>query len=312
MTHLLTRRCTQRQFLLRPDKQVEQIVLYCLAEAAQRFDITLHGWIAMSNHQHLVVRDNKGNLPEFLAHLNKMTAKALNVYWERSENFWSNEQASVVHLVQANDRLEKLIYLLANPVASHLVERAQDWPGASSLQQNLSGRPRTIKRPLGYFREDGPMPAEVTLRVERPDGFENLTHEEWVATLTEGIRAAEELANAQRRGSADVRRRFVGRKAVLRAAHTDKPRSVESKSKKDIHPHIACLNGERRTLELEALAEFRATYRDARRRWCAGDRAAVFPRGTYKMLTFGVTCAPTPPAPLRKAQPPSTSSARAS
>jgi len=36
----LTRRCTQRQFLLRPDAKAVQIYLYCLAEAATRFDIT--------------------------------------------------------------------------------------------------------------------------------------------------------------------------------------------------------------------------------------------------------------------------------
>ena len=58
-TYLISRRCTQRQLLLRPDPQVEQIYLYCLAEAALRYDITLHGFIALSNHQHLLVRDNR-------------------------------------------------------------------------------------------------------------------------------------------------------------------------------------------------------------------------------------------------------------
>ena len=37
---------------------VEQIYLYCLGEAAQRYEITIHGFIAMSNHQHILVRDN--------------------------------------------------------------------------------------------------------------------------------------------------------------------------------------------------------------------------------------------------------------
>ena len=77
-TYLMSRRCTQRQFLLRPVKAVEQIYLYCLAEAAERFDITLHAWVAMSNHQHVIFRDNRANYPAFLAHLNKMLAKALN------------------------------------------------------------------------------------------------------------------------------------------------------------------------------------------------------------------------------------------
>src|SRR6186713_2576999 len=77
-TYLLTRRCTQRQYLLRPDRQVVRIYLYCLGEAAARFGITLHAWCVMSNHEHLLVRDDRGNFPEFLAHWHKMLAKALN------------------------------------------------------------------------------------------------------------------------------------------------------------------------------------------------------------------------------------------
>jgi hypothetical protein len=112
-TYLISRRCTQRQFLLRPDAFVTDTFLYCLGEAAARFDVTLHGWIALSNHEHLVVRDNRGNFPEFIAHLHKMIAKALNAHWGRWENFWATEQTNVVYLVNDQDRFDKLIYLLA-------------------------------------------------------------------------------------------------------------------------------------------------------------------------------------------------------
>ena len=37
--YMITRRCTQRQFLLRPDEQTNNAFLYCLAEAAQRCDV---------------------------------------------------------------------------------------------------------------------------------------------------------------------------------------------------------------------------------------------------------------------------------
>src|SRR5262245_22444980 len=102
-TYLISRRCTQRQFLLRPEPIVEQIYLYCLGEAAQRFDITLHGFIAMSNHQHLVIRDNRANFPDFLAHLHKMISKAMNALRGRWENFWATEQPNAVYLVESED-----------------------------------------------------------------------------------------------------------------------------------------------------------------------------------------------------------------
>jgi REP element-mobilizing transposase RayT len=54
---LITRRCSQRQFLLRPDKKTNGVFAYCLAEAAKRHRIQLIAWIAMSNHFHAVVHD---------------------------------------------------------------------------------------------------------------------------------------------------------------------------------------------------------------------------------------------------------------
>ena len=286
-TYLTSRRCTQRQHLLRPDARVEQIYLYCLAEACQRYNITLHGFIAMSNHQHLLVRDNLGNYPEFFAHFHKMTAKALNAHWGRWENLWATEQPNAVYLVEAQDRFDKLIYLLCNPVADHLVERVAEWPGASSFGQHLRGTTRTIKRPRGFFREDGPMPHEVTLRIEPIDGFEHLAAKEWTDKVAAAVRAEEDAAKAQR---AKTGRRVLGRKAVLGTAPTSRPRTVEPRRK--LRPHVACRNTERRRQELSALRGFRKAYRDARLRWIAGDRRGVFPEGTYRFAAFGVRCQP--------------------
>jgi putative transposase len=48
--YLVTRRCTQRQFLLRPDDQTNNAFIYCLGEAAQRFGVDVVLATAMSNH----------------------------------------------------------------------------------------------------------------------------------------------------------------------------------------------------------------------------------------------------------------------
>jgi putative transposase len=277
-TYLITRRCTQRQLLLRPDARVEEIFLYCLAEAAARYGITIHGFIVMSNHEHLIIRDNRGNFPEFLAHLHKMIAKAMNSLRGRWENFWATEQPNAVYLVEPEDRFGKLVYLLANPVADDLVDRVSDWPGACSLGLQLSGRTKTVKRPRGFFRANGKMPAEVTLRIERPDGFESLTEAEWIAKLEEAVRGEEERAREKR-----VRRggRVLGRKAVLRAEPTDAPRTVAPRG--GLRPSIACRNKTRRIQELTALRAFRIQRRAALARHLAAERDVLFPYGTYRV-----------------------------
>ncbi len=282
-TYLISRRCTQRQHLLRPDRHVEQIYLYCLGEAAQRYAVTLHAFIAMSNHQHLIVRDNRGNFPEFLAHFHKMVAKAVNAHRGRWENLWATEQPNAVYLVEAHDRFDKLVYLLSNPVVDHLVERLAEWPGASSYGQHLRGAPRAVRRPRGFFREHGPMPDEVTLRLEPLDGFEHLAPSEWAARIASAVRAAEANAMAVR---ARTGRRVLGRKAVLRAEPTSKPGSVEPR--RQLRPHIASRSPERRRHELQALRAFRFAYRAARQRWTAGATRTVFPVGTYRLAMVGV------------------------
>lgn len=287
--YLITRRCTQRQFLLQPDDEVVQVFNYCLGEAAQRYRVTLLGWLAMSNHEHLLVRDNEGNLPEFMAHLHKMISKALNDHWIRQENFWAAEQPNIVYTVGPGDQFDKLIYVLANPVGADLVDHAHDWPGASSLSLHLSGRTMTVARPR-FFRSDGPMPEEVTLRVERLRGFEDLDDEQWIEKVETAVRAAEDAARAQRLAK-NVR--VLGRKAVRNAKHTDTPATIEAKRR--FRPRLACRDPERRRIELDAMTAFRLQYRDARDRWCAGERTVPFPLGTYRMLEFGVVIAGGPP-----------------
>jgi REP element-mobilizing transposase RayT len=283
-TYLISRRCTQRQHLLRPEPMVEQIYLYCLGDAAERYDITLHGFVAMSNHQHLVVRDNHGNFPEFLAHFHKMVAKAVNALRGRWENLWATEQPSAVHLVEAGDRFDKLVYLLANPVADHLVDRLSDWPGASSYGMTT----RTVRRPRVFFRENGNMPDAVTLRIERPEGFEDLSEDEWVAKLGDALRRAEESARDERRASG---RGVLGRKAILRAEPTDSPQTTEPR--RGLRPQIACLNRERRIAALRALLDFRAERRAALLRFLDGERDVVFPHGTYRVRIL-ILAAPPP------------------
>lgn len=58
--YLVTRRCTQRQFLLRPDRETNNAFTYCLVEAAQRCAISVLLPCAMWNHYHAVIFDPSG------------------------------------------------------------------------------------------------------------------------------------------------------------------------------------------------------------------------------------------------------------
>ena len=49
---MVTRRCTQRQYLLRPDPDTNNAFLYCIIVSAQKYDVNLLDFVQMSNHLH--------------------------------------------------------------------------------------------------------------------------------------------------------------------------------------------------------------------------------------------------------------------
>jgi putative transposase len=278
-TYLVTRRCTQRQYLLRPDSLTNVIFLYCLAEAALRFRVQVLGWTAVSNHYHAVVYDPEGRLPDFLAHFHKMTAKALNARWSRRENLWAAEPASVVRLVEPGDVLDRVVYTLANPVADDLVDRVLNWPGASSLPC-MDGRTLTLKRPRTFFRRRGSMPESVTLRLATPEGWQDRPHE-WFLLVRNGVAAREHAASMAR---VEAGRRIVGRRALLRMSHERRAETFEPR--RTLRPHLACADPLRRRRELDAIRSFRAAHANARRQIAAGDPGVVLPYGTFRLARW--------------------------
>ena len=84
-THSITRRASERRFLLRPDPFVNDVLLYALARANQLHpSVAIHGVIAESNHTHSNVTDARANdeepssLPRFFQCMNRMPTAALS------------------------------------------------------------------------------------------------------------------------------------------------------------------------------------------------------------------------------------------
>lgn len=147
-TYLVTRRCTQRLFLLRPSVQTNQILEYCLALAARDTQVQLHSVVFMSDHWHGVVTDPHAKLPEFFERFHRLVARALNTLLGREENFWSSEKTSVVALPGHSDIIEKIAYVLTNPVSAGLVDTPSHWPGVIA---SFGSSARQVQIPDVFF-----------------------------------------------------------------------------------------------------------------------------------------------------------------
>jgi len=218
---MVTRRCSQRRFLMLPDGDTTNAFLYCLAYAASRSGVGILFFIACSNHWHGGIVDYDGRLPEFLECFHKLFAKHQNARFGRWENFWASEQTSVVQLVGPEDIVAKAAYAVSSPVKDNLVDTASQWVGASSWAAHLDGRELSAFRPRHFFRADGPMPDEVSFSLARPPGLDETT---FVQLLTEQVRRVEKQAARHR---AQTGTRALGMKAVLEQRVGNRPKSRE-------------------------------------------------------------------------------------
>jgi len=275
---LLNRRCTQRMFLLRPEPEVNNAYLYCLIEAAQKFDIVLLLSQMMSNHQHTPFYDPKGLANEFTHRFHTNLAKCVNAYRGRWENVWSSDEPCLVELVDIDIVVEKLIYTATNPVKDGLVENVHHWPGPKIVQAFLAGKTLKARRPRFLFRDDGPMPEEVELTLTMPKELGN--HDDIVERVRAGIAAVEQECAQER---AKTNRCVVGRRRILRRPWRDSPTTVAPR--RGLRPRVAASNEETRMTVLERNKEFQIRYREARERWLAGT-PIDFPAGTYWLRRF--------------------------
>jgi REP element-mobilizing transposase RayT len=279
-TYLVTRRCSQRQFLLRPSRSTDQVFLYLLALAARRHGILVHAFCVLSNHYHLVVTDPRAELPAFQQLLDALVARALNAALRRWENFWAPDSYSAVALVTPAAIVEKAAYTLANPVAAWLVYPARVWPGLWSPPERIEGGPLQAKRPEHFFDPKGGLPDMVELQLTQPPGFS--TAETFRALLTSALAAQEALAASTAPG-------FLGPARVLAQRPFDRPGTGELHH--GLKPRVAARNKWKRIEALERLKEFLVSHREALLAWRGGIRDVLFPAGTYWMRTMhGAEC----------------------
>ncbi|MGE0550936.1 MAG: transposase [Kofleriaceae bacterium] len=262
---------------------VNQLYWYCLGWAAQKHDIVLHAAVAMSNHSHIVATDSKGAYPNFLRDFHAMLARAVNAHRGRWEHFWDSAQTSVVLLEEGAEQIEKLVYVLTNPLG--LVEKAHHWPGATSINETVNGTTMIVARPPQFFRDPmfgGIMPETITLAFVPPPAFTGMEPAAYAILVRERIAARESYAAAER---AENRTRVLGRKAVREQRWNDRPRDAEPR--RNMSPTVACRDKWRRIELLLVNRAFRVLYRKAFEAFRRG-LPAVFPPGTWRMRWFAV------------------------
>ena len=283
-SYLVTRRCAQRQFLLRPSRATNEIFLYLLALASARYRVRVHAFCVLSNHVHLVLTDPDANLPAFQQFLDALVARAVNASLGRWETFWAPDTYSAVRLAAPQDLVDKTAYVLANPVEAGLVPTGSAWPGLWSAPERIGGEAFTVERPKHFFDPRGGLPDRATLELSAPPGFDSA--QQFRAELERALGAREAEARSRYKG----RGGFLGVARVLAQKPFARPRPGEPR--RGLNPRVAGRDKWKRIEALGALVAFRRAYREALDARRAGSEEVLFPHGTYLLRVFhDVPCA---------------------
>lgn len=281
-TVLVTRRTLRRYHLFAPDAAIRALYVYVLAVCAAKFGVLVHAVVLMSTHEHLVVTDPRGVLPEFLRELHRLVALGTKVLrgWEGA--VWNGDKTSQVRLLTPEAIIEKIAYCIANPVAAALVRRAGDWPGLTTSAGELGQAVLTAARPDVFFDPDNPeWPAHAAVSLTMPPSLVGqMSLDEFRRRVAQDLERQEHEA---RQRVTEKGGTFLGAERCRRSSPYRRARSFEPI--RDRNPTFAVGRGNREAFFAAAaeLRVFRKEYRHAMQQWRAGAREVAFPAGTYWM-----------------------------
>ncbi len=211
--------------------------------------------------------------------MHRLIASPMNVLLGRSENFWSSHETSAVLLETADDVLDKMAYVIANPTQAGLVEEPHEWPGVitTTLRQVMETR-----RPSAYFRSAGSvLPVAPRLVCTMPPALRGRRDGEVERALRDRVSAL--VAGAGRR-LREQGGRFLGVEGVLATSPWTQPSTPEPRGRR--RPVIAARDVTTMARLIQKLKAFRLAYRSALDKWKEANRTVVFPFGTYLMCRF--------------------------
>lgn len=282
VTYAITRRIERRRFLLRPDARLNQLVTYVLAHFARRFAVEVHAVTVMSSHLHLVVSVPNEDVSVLMHRIDTHLARALQVLRKFVGGVvWAPGQLSIVQLETRQAVIEAMAYAFVNPTKAGLVHRGSDWPGVT-LRADTGGV-LSADRPDYYFVgqcEKEPWPDAAELALTLPACLRDVSEDEASEEIAAEVELQEHAARAFVKSQGWS---VIGRVRCANISPYARAKSWEELG--SLVPHIAAGRGqvEARLAAIARLVKFRQEHREAKRRWMAGDRAVVFPAGTYWM-----------------------------
>jgi len=136
----VTCRTIQGRLLLRPSRDLNEIVLGILGRAARLYRVRVVAFVFLSNHAHLLlVPADAKQLAGLMNYLNGNLAREAGRLHGWRERFWGRRYRAIVISDEEAAQVTRLRYLLAQGCKEGLVRSPRAWPGATAVDNLLDG-----------------------------------------------------------------------------------------------------------------------------------------------------------------------------
>ncbi len=285
---LVSIRCIQARFLLRPSERVNQLILGVLAKAQRKYDVRVFAPAFLSNHGHLLVwfRDAE-HQAKFMHFVDGNIAREIGRLHGWEGKFWGQPFSSSIVANDEASQVKMLRYVLEQGCKEGLVARPRDWPGVHAASILLSGRnpkgkwidrtalyeARRRKRNQGKVRPID-FEEEIELKISQIPCWEDLSPEEYLSRISDLVQEIEEATAARHleQGTCPL-----GQQAVLR----QDPRHQPDTAKKSRLPIVHAASRGIRKRYIEAYRIFLQAYRSASEMLRSGKLDVPFPEGCF-------------------------------
>jgi REP element-mobilizing transposase RayT len=270
-------------------------ILAFLARYQERFHVILYGFALMGNHYHLLANFPERNKAQFFRCFNSMIARLTQSFVKEFEGgkLWHRRVRTEEVGKDRNDILNSFFYIALNPVSSGLVSKISDYESYNSFHDAVTSRKRKFKI---FNREDynnrkrynkklteADCMTEHTLQFSRLPGYEDLPAEEYIRMMKAELerRRGETIKERQAQGLG-----FASKEALSKQRPGAKPKNTKTAGRNSKRPLILSRSVEVRRAFYNWYWPMRAAYKEASKRFRAGDLNVGFPTGTYRPIVF--------------------------
>ena len=280
----VTNRTIQGRFLLRPSRELNDLLIGILGRAQRLYGVELHACSVLSNHYHLLISVKSAvQMARFMAYFQGNLAKEAGRLHKWRGPFWHRRYQHVLVSNEEAAQIARLHYVLANGCKENLVPSPLDWPGVNSTRALLEGehlegcwidRTQERRAVLKTKKDRSLFRQTETVRFSPLPCWKHLHP----SVLRQRIREMVTEIEAKTAGHHKAEgTQPLGKRNVLRLD----PHALPLHSKWSPAPMFHCASKQARCALREAYGQFCAAFRQAADRLRAGELPTAFPAGAF-------------------------------